>query len=169
MIKLLLSVTLLLLVTNIQAEGFYRSIDENGKVHYSDTPLNNAADVEKIKGSAEPSAEDSQPYEMRRASSKFPVTLYFADGCGSACDQAREYLKKRGIPVTEKKLVTVEDIDAFKKATGADQVPAMHICTNWLTGFSEIVWSQALDTAGYPKNAPYIPKTTPPAEKPKTP
>ena len=167
MFKLFLSITLLFLVHNIQAETLYRSIDENGKVHYSDVPLNNAADVEKIKGLAEPSAEDSQPFEMRRASSKNPITLYFADGCGSACEQAKEYLKKRGIPFTGKKLVTVEDIDAFKKATGADQVPAMHIGSNWLTGFSEIVWSQALDTAGYPKNAPYIPKSTPPAEKPK--
>ena len=167
MIKLLLSISLLLLVSNIQAEALYRSIDGNGNVHYSDVPLENAADVEKIKGLAEPASEDSLPFEMRRASSKFPITLYVADGCGSGCNLGREYLKKRGIPYAEKKLVTPEEIEVFKKNSGSNQVPVMHIGNDWLTGYLETSWSQALDTAGYPKNAPYVPKPAPPAEKPK--
>lgn len=167
MIKLLLSITLMLLVSNSQAEGFYRSIDENGNVHYSDTPLNNAADVEKIKGSADPSAEDSQPFEMRRASSKFPITLYVAESCGDGCSQARDLLKKRGIPFTTKNLITQEDIESFKKESGGYLVPAMHIGKDWVIGFIEGRWNSALNTAGYPKNAPYVPKTTPPTEKPK--
>ena len=166
MLKLLLSISLLFLGSNVQAADLYRSIDENGKVHYSDIPLNNAADVEKIKGPGEPAVDDELPFETRRANSKFPVTLYVADSCGSACNEAREYLQKRGIPFTEKKLVKQEEIDAFKKDSGSDIVPVMHIGKDWISGYLESVWSQALDTAGYPKNAPYRPKAAPPAEKP---
>jgi glutaredoxin len=121
----------------------------------------NAVDTEKLNSMFEPSQDDSLPFEVRRASSKFPVTLFVADSCGSVCSEAREYLKKRGIPFSEKKLITQQEIDAFKKASGGDQVPVMHIGNDWINGYLEVVWSQALDTAGYPKNAPYIPKTTP--------
>lgn len=165
--RFLAFVITLLLVSNIQADTFYRSIDENGNVHYGDTPLKNAADVEKIKGSPEPSAEDSQPFEMRRATSKFPITLYVAGSCGDGCNQARELLKKRGIPFAEKNVVTQEDLESFKKESGGNFVPAMHIGKNWVVGFMESTWTSALDTAGYPKNAPYIPKSAPTTDKPK--
>ncbi len=167
MIKLFFSMALLLLLSNVQAGALYRSIDENGNVQYSDKPAPDAADTEKLNASFEPAPEDSLPFETRRASSKFPVTLYVADSCGSGCTQARDYLTKRGIPFTEKKLVTMEDIEAFKKDSGGNQIPVMHIGTKWLTGFMESSWRLALDDAGYPASAPYIPKTMPPAEKPK--
>jgi hypothetical protein len=167
MSKLLFSITLLLLVSNVQAGALYRSIDENGNVQYSDKPVPDAADTEKLNASFEPAQDDALPFEARRANSKFPVTLYVADSCGSSCTQGRDYLTKRGIPFTEKKLVTADDIEAFKKDSGGNQVPVMHIGTNWLTGFMESSWRLALDDAGYPKNAPYIAKTTPSAEKPK--
>jgi glutaredoxin len=173
MTKLLLSITLLFLASNAQSAAFYRSIDENGNVQYSDVPQKNAADVEKLNTSGQPADEDTMPFETRRANSKFPVTLYVADNCGTGCTQGREYLKKRGIPYTEKKLVTPAEIETFKKDSGSDQVPVMHIGNDWLTGYLELSWSQALDAAGYPKNAPYnahIPvKTDSPAEKPKAP
>jgi hypothetical protein len=167
MIKLFISFALLIFVSNVQAGALYRSIDENGNVQYSDKPIPDAADTEKLNASFEPVAEDSLPFETRRANSKFPVTLYVADSCGSGCTEARDYLIKRGIPFTEKKLVTADDIEAFRKDSGGNQIPVMHLGTKWLTGFMESTWRLALDDAGYPKNAPYIRKVTPPAEKPK--
>jgi glutaredoxin len=165
--KLFLLITLLILASNVQAGALYRSIDENGNVQYSDKPVPNAADTERLNATFEPAQDDSLPFEARRANSKFPVTLYVADSCGSGCTQARDYLTKRGIPFTEKKLVTMEDIEAFKKDSGGNQIPVMHIGTNWLTGFMESSWRLVLDDAGYPKNAPYAPKSTPPADKQK--
>ena len=172
MIKLLLSITLLLLAYNVQAETLYRSIDENGKVQYSDTPVKNAADTEKLNSTSEPAADDTLPFELRRAVEKFPVTLYVSGSCGTACNLARDYLTKRGVPFTEKSLGAPEDIDAFKKASGGDQIPTIQVGTKWTIGFLESQWSQALDTAGYPRSAPYGShpgaKPTPPVEKPKS-
>ena len=102
-----------------------------------------------------PQNDDTLPFETRRAHAKFPVTLYVTGNCGSACNMARDYLKKRGIPFAEKTIGAPEDVDAFRKASGGDQIPAMQVGTNWSIGFLEGQWSQALDTAGYPKTAPY--------------
>jgi glutaredoxin len=169
--KLFLLASLIILASNAQAGSLYRSIDENGNVHYSDKPVPNAADTEKLNSMFEPVQDDTLSFETRRANAKFPVTLYVADSCGSGCTQARDYLSKRGIPFTEKKLVTQDDIEAFKKDSGGNQIPVMHIGTNWLTGFMESSWRLALDDAGYPQNAPYgsqpSAKSAPSADKPK--
>lgn len=165
-------IALLLLTHGVQAEEYYRSLDSTGKVHYGDEPLTGAADINKIKPLSEPDRGDTTPFEIRRAQEKFPVTLYIGDGCGKACTIAQDYLSKRGIPYTEKKLVTAEEIDAFKKASGGDQIPVMNIGKSWLRGFLESSWSAELDAAGYPKAAPYgyrpVIKSAPEAEKPKS-
>jgi hypothetical protein len=158
--KLFLLVPLLILASNVEAGALYRSIDENGNVQYSDKPLPNAADTEKLNSMFEPVQDDTLSFETRRARTKFPVTLYVADSCGSGCSQARDYLTKRGIPFTEKKLVTPDDIEAFKKDSGGSQIPVMQLGTMWLTGYMESSWRLALDDAGYPKNAPYGSQTT---------
>jgi glutaredoxin len=169
--QLSLSIILVLLTANVQAEEYYRSIDQNGKVQYGDLPAKNAADIEIIQSKAEPSTDDSLPFETRRANLKFPVTLYVGEGCGNGCTQAHDFLKKRGIPFTEKNLVTALDIAAFKKESGSNQIPVIHIGTDWITGFLESRWTQALDVAGYPKNPPYgfnpPVKSSPATEKPK--
>lgn len=164
---------LLLLAGGVGADEYYRSIDAAGKVHYGDKPLPDAADIARLNSLSVPVPDESLPFETRRAREKFPVTMYVAEGCGEPCKLAREYLNKRGIPYTEKNLATVEEIDAFKKASGGDQIPAATIGKNWLVRFSESLWGKELDTAGYPQIAPYgfrpaIKSATPAAEKPKS-
>ncbi len=171
--KLFWFVALSLLAGGTQADEYYRSIDGAGKVHYGDKPLADAADIERLNSLSEPVPNDSLPFETRRAMEKFPVTLYGAESCGDVCKLARAYLNKRGIPYTEKNLVSVEEIDAFKKASGGDQIPAITIGKSWLVRFSESQWSVALDTAGYPQTAPYgfrpaVKLATPVTEPPKS-
>lgn len=165
-------IALLLLAHGVQAEEYYRSLDGSGKVHYGDEPLTDAADINKIKPLSQPEPGDTTPYEIRRAQEKFPVTLYVGEGCGKACTMAQDYLNKRGIPYTEKKPVTTEEVEAFKKASGGNQIPVMNIGTSWLKGFLESSWSAELDAAGYPQSAPYgyrpVRKSAPEAEKPKS-
>ena len=146
---------LCLWVAGAQADEYYRSLDGTGKIHYGDKPLADAADFEVIKPLIEPVPDDALPFEMRRAVEKFPVTLYVADECGNGCKLAHDYLTKSGIPFTEKKLMAAEEIEAFKKASGGDQIPVMNIGKSWLKGFLESGWSAELDAAGYPKTAPY--------------
>ena len=141
----------LLLWSNAQATELYRSIDKDGKVHYSDSPLMGTEDVERLKLAKEPVADENLPYETKRARENFPVTLYAFPACGSACQLARDLFNKRGIPYTEKSLTNKEDIDAFHKDSGDSKLPAATVGKTWLKGFQADQWNSELDFAGYPK------------------
>jgi hypothetical protein len=141
----------LLVLTNVQAGELYRSIDKDGKVHYSDTPLEGTEDFEKLKSSNEPVPSENVPYETQRAMQNFPVTLYVIPDCGSACQLARELLGNRGVPFTEKQLVTKDDWVEFRKNSGDSKLPALQIGKTWLSGFQAEQWNNELDFAGYPK------------------
>jgi len=158
----------LLLAGNAYAE-LYRSIDKDGKVHYSDVPLTGSEDVAEVKVDKAPTPDETLPYEVQRAKQNFPVTLYSFPDCGSACKMSREFLSKRGIPFVEKSLVTQEDIDAFRKDSGDNQMPALSIGKSWLKGFQAEQWNKELDIAGYPKTAIYRPATPPAASAPAQP
>lgn len=165
----------LLILTNAQAGELYRSIDSSGKVHYSDRPLAGADDVVTVKADKAPTPDTSLTYETQRAMQNFPVTLYAFPDCGSACQHARDFLNKRGIPFTENSLVNKEDIDAFRKASGDGAVPKLTVGKTWIKGFLAEQWNKELDVAGYPKTAPYRPRPAkqpaavePPASEPAT-
>jgi glutaredoxin len=145
----------LLAIGSTDAAEYYRSVDGKGEVQYGDRPQADANDIEKLKSRADPAPVPVLPYTTRRAQERFPVTLYVADDCGSACVKAREYLNKRGIPFGEKNLRTAEEIEAFKQASGGNLVPALNVGSKWLQKFAEIPWAKELDAAGYPKEAPY--------------
>jgi glutaredoxin len=160
----------LLILTNAQAGELYRSIDSSGKVHYGDRPLAGADDVVEVKADKAPTADESLPYETQRAKQNFPVTLYAYPDCGAICQQARDLLTQRGVPFTEKSLVTREDIDAFNKASGDKAIPKLTVGKTWIKGFLAEQWHKELDFAGYPKAAPYRPRpATPPSTRPAQP
>jgi len=142
-----------------QAGELYRWVDKAGKVHYGDLPPPEAAQIEEKKFSPAGTPGADLPYATRRAQQDFPVTLYVADNCTEYCDQARRLLNERGIPYTEKKLVTQEDIDAFKSLSGSDSAPTLAVGRTFLKGFLATQWHSELDIAGYPKTAPYRPAT----------
>jgi len=149
------------LTASVQAGELYRSIDAQGKVHYSDRPLPGTDDVELLHLSQPPAPDASLPYETQRAMQYFPVTLYVSADCGSPCQLAREFLLQRGIPFSEKQLTTQEDLEAFRKLSGGDSIPAATVGRTWLRGFLASDWNQELDVAGYPRNAPYRPRRAP--------
>lgn len=152
----------LIVVMSVQAGELYRWVDAHGKVHYGDRPALDAQQIEEKKFRDIVATDESLPYETRRARERFPVALYVGEGCGNACDEARAYLNKRGIPFSEQKLVTKEEIDAFKAKFGSDQVPALTVGKNFLIGYSAASWASELDVAGYPATAPYrAPKPAP--------
>ena len=146
---------LAMMPSGAQADELYRWVDAKGKVHYGDVPPAGAAQVKNIKSPAAAAPVEDMPYETRRAQQNFPVTLYVADNCAEACNQARELLGKRGIPFSEKLLITQEDIDAFKALSGSDSVPTLAVGKAFLKGFLAGQWHGELDIAGYPKTAPY--------------
>ena len=145
---------LLLASVAVQAGELYRSVDHDGKVQYSDLPIPNAETKTLYLGKSVPQV--NLPYATRMAMKKFPVTLYVAEGCGEGCVRGHELLTKRGVPFTEKKLVTQEDVDALKKSSGSSGVPVLVVGNLMEKGFLADAWQRTLDKAGYPKFAPYV-------------
>ena len=147
-----------LAIGNVQAEGWYRWLDSSGKVHYGDTPAADTVKVEQRKVNVVPAEGSADlPYETRRARENFPVTMYVSDNCGITCQQARDFLNKRGIPFTEVSLQTKEEFDAFIQLSGSDSAPTLAVGKIWLKGFRVEEWNSELDVAGYPKTLPYRP------------
>jgi len=140
------------------APTLYRWTDGNGNVHYSDTaPPADAKTVQKVGASGQgageaPSAID-QSYAMQMAVKNFPVTVYTSKQCGKACKQGLDYLKKRGVPFTEKVVAKQDEIDALVKLAGAPEVPVLVVGIDVRKGYNEQGWSDALDTAGYSKTS----------------
>lgn len=150
----ILLVTLFLFATAAQA-GLYRSIDKDGRVIYSDKPVQGVEDVAEVKVSGQADQDEYLPYETKRAQKNFPVTLYVFESCGTLCAEARNLLAKRGIPFTERNLKTQKDLDEYLKQYGSNDLPALVVGKNRLRGFAAAQWHQELDAAGYPKTAPY--------------
>jgi glutaredoxin len=153
---------LLLVLPGSTHAATFSWVDASGTAQYGDVPAVEAVHVEKRKFAAAPILDDADlPYEVRLAKHKFPVTFYTYTECGAPCQQARDFLNKRGIPYSEKSLATQAEIEAFKNNSGGDTVPALNVGKAWLKNFELGQWTEQLDAAGYPKTAPYRPQGTP--------
>lgn len=153
--RLLVAFSLLAFALSAGAQ-LYRWTDDSGKVHYTDTPPPaNAKNVQK-KGSARPSGSDAasagtQSYALQQAVKNFPVTIYTSKDCGNPCQKGLDFLKKRGVPFTEKVVTTQAEVDAVVKLAGAPRVPVLVVGIVVQRDFEAQAWGEALDTAGYPK------------------
>ena len=85
------------------AAEFYRWVDANGGVHYSDQqPPHDAKSAKRIQSSSGNVVEvDKESFDTRYAKVNQPVVLYITN-CGPICDQARDHLRERGVPYTAK-------------------------------------------------------------------
>lgn len=154
--RVLTAFSLLVFALAAQAQ-LYRWTDENGNVHYTDTqPPANAKNVQRKEsaraGGAEASAAQHS-YALQQAVKNFPVTIYTSKDCGKPCKEGLDFLKKRGVPYTEKVVATQDEIDELVKLAGAPRVPVMVVGVVVQKDFEEHAWNEALDTAGYPKAA----------------
>lgn len=144
-------VALGMMVGNAANAEIYRWVDKNGKVQYSDVPpIDTAAQTRKL---GDNSIEvDKLPYEVRKAAEMSPIVLYASPDYKEASDAARNLLKSRKLPFTEKAVKTTEDAKELVKQLGkAPMVPALSVGNKVLEGFNETSWNNAIDAAGYPK------------------
>jgi glutaredoxin len=168
--KFIVILIMALITIPASARDFYKWVDENGVIRYSDRePPQNAKDVQKLNVRVQSlDADDPSllPPQTRAAAEKLPVTLYSFKECGEACKLAEGFLNKRGVPYRLK-----NDIDAkieLKKLTGKLEVPTMLIGnTSPIIGFQEELWNQQLDLAGYAKAKANAKSGTSMAIKPK--
>ena len=138
---------------------FYRWVDADGKVNYSDQPPPaNIKQVEKIKATGGKPSDAPLPYVLQQAVNNFPVTL-FSTECGDGCARARELLAKRGIPYTEMDATVPAAQEELRKLTGGPlEVPVLNVGRDVLRGFEEGKWNTSLDAAGYPRTAVIAPR-----------
>ena len=136
------------------AWGQYKVINPDGSTTYTDRPPI-AANVRITPmgrpGSRAPAgAEAALPAELRVPAQRHPVTLYTSNEC-APCDSGRRLLQTRGVPYTERRIVTEDDAAALDRLVGGRTVPALTIGAQPLRGLSEVDWSAYLDAAGYPR------------------
>jgi glutaredoxin len=149
---------MLLLLAAAAAAAQYKWVEADGSVGYGDEPPANARKVERISAGsgAAPGADGlaGLPFEVRRAARDFPVTLYASVGSECLpCNTARSFLRSHSIPYAERTVSTAKDLASYQALAGTTQVPALSVGRAWLRGFEEHAWLDALDGAGYPRNA----------------
>ena len=152
----------------VQAQQVYRIVGLDGRVTFSDQPpaLNSAKVVTNNAGSAPGNAAPTGlPFELRQVALKFPVVLYTADNC-VPCAAGRVLLTGRGVPFSEKTILTAADADALQRLSGASSLPFLTIGSQRLSGFSDVEWMEFLNAAGYPKSSLLPPSYRPPAAVP---
>ena len=161
-----------LCVSSAQAQ-MYRWVDADGRIHFSDKPppAKYLPKNHDIRDGSE-GGTSGLNYAVSQAVQNFPVTLYTSAEC-PPCNDGRAYLKKRGIPYTEKTVKTNDDNAKLKEAGGNGQLPFLKIGRHAHTGFIESEWSVTLTAAGYPESSQLPanyrnPDPTPAAPQPTT-
>jgi len=143
--------SLLLVVTPAQAERLYKWVDETGKVTYQDRPPPAAGGRVEEKEFRDRSYNRGEDGEGTRA--RPPVTLYAVPKC-EACDMARNYLKKRGVPFSERNANDAAAQKELKERAGDVTVPTLLVGSKVMRGYMESILEGELDQAGYPKANP---------------
>lgn len=164
-----LAVVMSLALAGMPAMALYKVVGPDGKVTYTDRPpVETGSKVVPFGagGQAAAAADNaSLPLELRQVASRYPVTLYTSADC-APCDAARTLLQQRGIPYTEKRVQTDEDVVALERLTGGRTVPGATIGAQQLRGLNAADWSSYLDAAGYPRESRLPKGWQPPAVTP---
>lgn len=137
------------------AAAQYKIVNPDGSVTYTDrapSAAGNARVTQLGRSAATPAADAALPAGLRQPMQRYPVTLYTAPDC-TPCDNARQYLQRRGIPYSERRVGTDDDAQALERRVGGRTVPALTIGAQPLRGYSESDWGAYLDAAGYPRES----------------
>jgi glutaredoxin len=141
------------------AQGqLWRWTDDKGRVHITDTPPPpNAKSVQSRPAGVAEAQAPAEPFALREARAKFPVTLFTGTGC-DPCDEARQLLNQRGIPFREVLVVDDKSQDEMQKAVGGTSIPALVVGATAQKGFADTLYHRMLDAAGYPKTGVLPPR-----------
>lgn len=128
----------------------YRWTDGSGRTIVSDTPPpGQTRQAARVGGKAQ--ANDGLSFATRQAAANFPVTLYTSADCAQECQPARDLLKARGVPFTEKVVQSAADQAALTALVGDVFVPSLQVGRQHQRGFNAEQYERLLDLAAYPK------------------
>lgn len=135
----------------LQAQQMYKWKDDQGVVHYSDTPPPAKEKKVEVKDFSSPAMTPAVPlpYALAQAVKNNPVTLYTTGDC-VPCDQARKALFDRGVPFSEKTVASDADRARLSAAGGKDSVPFIVVGRKTLAGYGVGELQAALTEATYP-------------------
>ena len=129
-----------LLAAPVSMADLYKWVDENGKVHYGDSPPENV-ELKKITGNVssftsvtvEPFVYDPNLITTRKQSKD--VVMYSTSWCG-VCKKAKRYFQSKNIPYTEYDIEKSERAaKEYRKLRGRG-VPVILVGDNRMNGFS---------------------------------
>lgn len=137
------------------AQAQYKVVGPDGKITYTDRPPAPAEGKATPLGvrAAPPGADVALPAELRPAVARYPVTLFVTGPSCEPCNAARQLLRQRGIPFTEKLILTQEDSDALERLSGGRDAPTLTLGGQTLRGLAGELWNSYLDAAGYPRES----------------
>lgn len=147
------------------SQPVYRSVDNQGRVTFSDRALSQTSTVWGSPGlaavetsnatapvSAAPSAAAASnlPPALQPIVSRYPVSLLTSQDC-AGCGHGRSLLTLRGVPFTETVVSTAADMELLQNLTGKLTPPVLTVGSLTVKDFSAAEWHGFLDAAGYPK------------------
>lgn len=156
--------SLLLLPTLTVQAATYKWIDSEGRVNYGDRPPEGVSPRQMALPVTPPqdTPEGTFPFALRNAVARSPVTIYSTHPCVS-CDLARTHLIRRGVPHSERTILTGQDQEAFRTlGFTAVALPMLVVGRERLSGYDPDRLDRILDAAGYPKSSA-LPSTWRPA------
>lgn len=139
------------------AAALFKVVNPDGTVTYTDRPPQVVSNT-RVTNLARPGSptvtepEAPLPPELRQAVQRHPVTLYSTTEC-SPCESGRQLLTTRGIPFSEKRVLSEEHAQAFERLFGTRTLPMLTVGAQPLKGFSDVEWAAYLDAAGYPRQS----------------
>ncbi|MCG8436599.1 MAG: DUF4124 domain-containing protein [Pseudomonadales bacterium] len=139
--KGLLSLLLFCLCAVAWSSGIYRWVDDQGNVHFSDSPSEaHASESLKLKiNTFESVTYDSLSVELPPSEKRHRVVMYSASWCG-VCTKARRYFEANNIGFTEYDVETSQTGKAgFEKLNGKG-VPIILVGDKRMNGFSAAIF-----------------------------
>jgi glutaredoxin len=158
---------LLLALAAAPAHALFKVVGPDGRVTYTDrAPGPSEGRMQPVSKETGRASDVQLPFALRQVASRFPVTLYTAADCADACNMARSFLARRGVPYAERTAQTEEDRQAWERIVGGTQAPTLTVGGQSLRGFTPAAWDETLDVAGYPKTSLLPASWQPPAAVP---
>lgn len=152
----LLTATLVVFIAPSTSHAQYKVIGSDGKVTYTDrAPSPNEGKITSLGTRIQSGGggDVSLPLELRQVVGRYPVTLYTMTGACEPCESARQLLRQRGVPFSEKQVQSPEDSEALERLSGGRDAPTLTIGSQTLRGLAPEVWGSYLDAAGYPRES----------------
>ena len=145
---------LLALLAALPGVAQYKVVGPGGKVTYTDRqPAAVEGKVSALSLHSAPGTEANLPFDLRQPVARYPVTLYTSGAGCEPCEAARQLLRQRGVPFTEKQLISAEDGEALERLSGGRDAPTLTVGAQTLRGLAPAVWGSYLDAAGYPRES----------------